>query len=90
MAEVSFPVLVSPANAEEERSLRAGNTRHGRSQDFSKGGSHCVKQRVLAFSQPEYCRLMRKKRFTKGGSRAPQEPPPPPSYALDTRTGAPD
>ena len=21
------------------------------------GGSHCVKQRVLAFSQPEYCRL---------------------------------
>ena len=30
---------------------------HGRSQDFSKGGSHCVKQRVLAFSQPEYCRL---------------------------------
>ena len=30
---------------------------HGRSQDFSKGGSHSVKQRVLAFSQPEYCRL---------------------------------
>ena len=34
---------------------------HGRSQDFSKGGgeggSHCVKQRVLAFSQSEYCRL---------------------------------
>ena len=30
---------------------------HGHSQDFSKGGSHCVKQRVLAFSQPEYCRL---------------------------------
>ena len=32
----------------------------GRSQDFSKGGgggSHCVKQRVLAFLQPEYCRL---------------------------------
>ena len=59
MAEVSFPVLVSPGNA-EERPLRAGNTRHGRSQDFSKGGgggSHCVKQRVLAFSQPEYCRL---------------------------------
>ena len=33
---------------------------HGRSQDFSKGGgggvggSHCVKQRVLALSQPEY------------------------------------
>ena len=23
---------------------------HGRSQDFSKGGSHSVKQRVLAFS----------------------------------------
>ena len=34
---------------------------HGRSQDFSKGGggggSHFVKQSVLAFSQPEYCRL---------------------------------
>ena len=31
--------------------------KHGRSQDFSKGGSHSVKQRVLAFSQPEYCKF---------------------------------
>ena len=28
-----------------------------RSQDFSKGGSHSVKQSVLAFLQPVYCRL---------------------------------
>ena len=34
-----------------------GKDIHGRSQDFSKGGSHSVKQRVLTFSQPKYCRL---------------------------------
>ena len=32
------------------------------------GGSHCVKQRVLAFSQPEYCRLFAlKKGLQRGG-----------------------
>ena len=39
------------------RSSRTGPENHERSQDFSKGESHCVKQRVLAFSQPDYCRL---------------------------------
>ena len=39
---------------------------------FQKGGggggrSHCVKQRVLAFSQPEYCRLFALKKAYKGG-----------------------
>ena len=58
--------------------LDRGN--HGRSQDFSKGGSHCVKQRVLAFSQPEYCRLFAlKKAYKEGGGGGHGHPA---SYAL--------
>ena len=40
---------------------------------FQRGVSHCVKQRVLAFSQPEYCRLFALKKAYKGGGglRAP-------------------
>ena len=50
---------------------------HGRSQYFSKGGSHCVKQRVLAFSQPEYCRLFEYKNgLLRGGHGHPRTPPP--------------
>ena len=61
----------------------------GRSQDFSKGGSHCVKVRVLtsspdchydqgivmAFSPPPVVGFLVKKGLQKGGSRAPQDPP---------------
>ena len=60
----------------------------GRSQDFSKGGTHCVKVKVLtsspdchygqdivmAFSPPVVGCLV-KKGLQKGGSRAPQDPP---------------
>ena len=35
---------------------------------------------VMAFSPPEYCRLFAQRRPTTGGSRAPQDSPPP-SYA---------
>ena len=58
--------------------------KQGRSQDFSKGGSHCVKVRVspdchygqgvvMAFSPPVAGCLV-KKCLPKGGSRAPQDP----------------
>ena len=53
----------------------------GRSQDFSKEGSHCVKNYRHGDFATEYCRLFAYKRPTKGGSRAPQDPPP---YALAT------
>ena len=52
----------------------------GRSQDFLKGGSHCVKQRVLTrlwcFRHLNIVGCLLKKRLTKGGgggggSRAP-------------------
>ena len=55
------------------------NGYHGRSQDFSKGGGgglHCVKQRVLAFSQPEYCRLFEQKTAYRGGLTGTPGPPP--------------
>ena len=49
---------------------------HGRSQDFSKEGSHWVIQRVLTRLSPEYCRLFAyKKAYKGGGLHAPQEPP---------------
>ena len=36
----------------------------------------------MAFSPPEYCRLFAQKTWpTEGESRAPQDLPPPPSYA---------
>ena len=36
----------------------------------------------MAFSPPEYCRLFAQNKAYQGGSRAPQDtPPPPPSYA---------
>ena len=48
---------------------------------FNKGfyGQYIVK----AFSPPEYCRLFAQKKAYQGGSRAPQDPPPPlpPNYA---------
>ena len=64
----------------------------GRSQDFSKGGSHCVEclkkglfsdgqDIVMAFS-PSVVGSLVKKGLQKGGSRAP--PGPPPAYALVT------
>ena len=31
----------------------------------------------MAFSPPEYCRLFAQKKAYQGGSRVPQEPPPP-------------
>ena len=48
---------------------------HGRSQDFSKGGSHWLIQRLLNRLSPEYCGLFAYKMAYKGGSRAPQDPP---------------
>ena len=57
------------------------NMDQGRIQDFSKGGSHCVIQRVLTKFSPEYCGLFAYKKAYKGGaSRAPQDPP---GYTLD-------
>ena len=53
-------------------------TWQGRSQDFSKGGSHWVKQyRHGVFADGTLWVVCLKKRVTKGGSRAPQDPPPP-------------
>ena len=65
-----------------------GHQQQGRSQDFSKGGSHCVKVRVptsspdchyeqdivMAFSPPVVGCLV-KKGLQKGGTRAPEDPP---------------
>ena len=68
------------------------NAQHRRSQDFSKGGSHCVKVRVLVcldiFNLKRHgifatCSrlliILVKKGLQKGGSQAPQDPP---GYAL--------
>ena len=54
----------------------------GGSQDFSKRGSHCVKQRVLtSFSCPNIVGCSIEKRLTKGrgggGHRYPRTPPVP-------------
>ena len=53
----------------------------GGSQDFSKRGSHCVKQRVLtSFSRPNIVGCSIEKRLTKGrggGHRYPRTPPMP-------------
>ena len=44
-----------------------------------KGGTHCVKLRVLtSFRHLNIVGCFLKKRFTNGGLRAPQDPPPPP------------
>ena len=57
------------------------STVQGRSQDFSKGGggggkgSHCANIIVMAFSPQNIVGCLLKKRLTKGGSRAPQDPP---------------
>ena len=50
-------------------------TIQGRSQDFSKGVSHCVKHYRHGIFDTEYCRLFPLKRLTKGWSQAPQDPP---------------
>ena len=51
---------------------------HGRSQDFSKGGGgHTVSNRGYSrFRNLNIVGCLSKKRLTKGGSRAPQNPPP--------------
>ena len=42
-----------------------------------KGGTHCVKLRVLtSFRHLNIVGCFLKKRFTNGGLRAPQDPPP--------------
>ena len=52
----------------------------GRSQDFSKGGSHWVIHRVLTRLSPEYCRLfVYKNSLQRGGHGHPRTPP---GYAL--------
>ena len=48
---------------------------HGRSQDFSKGGSHWLIQRVLIRLSPEYCRLFAYKKAYKGGVTGTPGPP---------------
>ena len=50
---------------------------HGRSQDFSKGGSHCFIHRVLTKLSPEYCRLFAYKKAYKGGGGTGTPGPPP-------------
>ena len=65
----------------EEQSKYYESTKHGRmeqgcNQDFLKGGSHCVKHYRHSVFAMEYYRLFF---LTKGGSRAPQDPP---RYAL--------
>ena len=57
------------------------NLNQGRSQDFSKGGSHWVIQRVLTRLSPEYCGLSADKKAYKGGVTG--TPGPPPGYAYD-------
>ena len=52
----------------------------GRSQDFSKGESHCVKHYRLGVFATECCRLFAERRLTKGGHGHPQDPP---RYALE-------
>ena len=47
----------------------------GRSQDFSKGGSHWVIQRVLTRLSPEYCGLSAYKKAYKGGVTGTPGPP---------------
>ena len=47
----------------------------GRSQDFSKGGSHCIIQRVLTKLSPEYCGLFAYKKAYKGGVTGTPGPP---------------
>ena len=47
----------------------------GRSQDFSKGGSHWVIQRVLTRLSPEYCGLSAYKKAYKGGVTGNPGPP---------------
>ena len=49
---------------------------HGRSQDFSKGGSHWLIQRVLIRLSPEYCKLFAYKKAYKGGVTGTPGPPP--------------
>ena len=49
----------------------------GRSQDFSKGGSHWVIQRVLTRLSPEYCGLSAYKKAYKGGGGVTGTPGPP-------------
>ena len=49
---------------------------HGRSQDFSKGGSHWLIQRVLIRLPPEYCRLFAHKKAYKGGGVTGTPGPP--------------
>ena len=51
-------------------------TNHGRSQDFSKGGSHWLIQRVLIRLSPEYCKLFAYKKAYKGGVTGTPGPPP--------------
>ena len=48
---------------------------HGRSQDFSKGGSHWLIQRVLIRLSPEYCKLFAYKKAYKGGVTGTPGPP---------------
>ena len=51
---------------------------------FQRGGGHTVSNIiVMAFSPRNIVGCLLKKRLTKGGSRAPQAPPP--HYALDSR-----
>ena len=48
-----------------------------------KGVTHCVKLRVLtSFRHLNIVGCFLKKRFTNGGLRAPQDPPPSRSYVL--------
>ena len=53
-----------------------GRFLQGRSQDFSKGGSHWVIQRVLTRLSPEYCGLFTYKKAYKGGVTGTPGPPP--------------
>ena len=61
------------------------SVKQGRSQDFSKGGSHWVIQRVLTRLSPEYCGLSAYKKAYKGGVTG--TPGPPPGYALGVKFG---
>ena len=68
--------------------LCMGRICRGVAKIFQRGGevgSHCVKHYRNGVFTTEYCRLFALKWLTKGGSRAPQDPP---RYALgDEVTG---
>ena len=67
--------LLRDVHLHDERESCVVGLKQGRSQDFSKGGSHWVIQRVLTRLSPEYCGLSAYKKAYKGGVTGTPGPP---------------